>query len=87
MYKDKVIVRKREFIPTITDSMIPVDFCQKNKPIINFTPDDMTSKFELFSKNKINTIYITESMLTYWLQMLDKYWNKVDTPYSSGFYF
>ena len=37
--KDKVIIHKREFNPPITGSTIPVDFCQKHLPIINFTTD------------------------------------------------
>ena len=57
-----------------------MDFCQKNSPIINFTTYDMTSKFELFSNNKINHIYLTESMLTDWIQMLDEYWEKRYAP-------
>ena len=43
MYNDKVLICKQEVINPITDYMIPVDFCQKNKPVINFTTDDMTS--------------------------------------------
>ena len=39
--------------------------------IINFKMDDMTPKFGLFSKNKINNLYLTETMVTYWLHMLD----------------
>ena len=30
MYNDKVILLKIELIPPITDSMIPVDFCQNS---------------------------------------------------------
>ena len=37
--KDKIIIYKREFNPPITGSTIPVDFCQKHLPIINFTTD------------------------------------------------
>ena len=46
----------------------------------------MTSKFELFSKNKMNNLYLTESMQTDWLHMLDEYWDKKDTPCSDDFY-
>ena len=67
--------------------MIPVDFCQKNKHIINFTTEDMTSKFELFSKNKMYALYLTETMRTEWLQALDQYWDEEDTPYSYHFGF
>ena len=65
MYKYKVLVHKREVIPYITDSMIPVDFRQKDNRIINFTTDDMTSKFELFSKKTIDVIYLNERIQTY----------------------
>ena len=50
MYKNKIIIHKREVIPTITESMILVDFCKVFLPIINFTTDDMTSKFECFKE-------------------------------------
>ena len=59
MYNDKLIPSKIEVIPPITDSMIPVDTFQKNESINNFTTDDMKSKFDLFSKNKVNNIYLT----------------------------
>ena len=62
MYKNKVINFKIGFIYTITDSMIPVDGCQKNASVINFTTDDMTSKFGLFLKDTTNHLYLTESM-------------------------
>ena len=62
MYKNKIILQKREFIPPIMDSMIPVDGCQNRLSIINFTTDDMTSNIYIFSKNKIKNIYLTESM-------------------------
>ena len=52
LYKDKVLASKREVIPPIPDSMIAVYFFQKNKLFINFTNEDMTSKFESFSKKK-----------------------------------
>ena len=45
----------------------------------------MKSKFELFSKNKMNSVYLTESMQTDWLQILYSYWGEVDTPYSGDF--
>ena len=44
MYNNKLIFHKREVIPPIPDSMIPVDCCKKT-PIIGFITDDMTSKF------------------------------------------
>ena len=33
----------------------------------------------------MDAIYLTESMLIYWLQMLYEYWDEVDTPYFFGF--
>ena len=65
--------------------MLPVDCCQTNEPIINFITDDMTSKFELFSKNKIKNIYLTEIMQSYWMQMLDDYWDEKYTPHSDDY--
>ena len=45
----------------------------------------MTSKFELLLNNEMNDIYITESMQTYWLHMLDAYREERDKPYSDDF--
>ena len=47
----------------------------------------MTSKFGLFKKNKINALYLTENILTEWLQKLDEYWDEEDKPYSEYFGF
>ena len=66
--------------------MIPVDFCKK-PPIINFTTDDTTTRFELFSKIKTNYLYLTESMQTYWVHMLDEYSEERDTPHLDDFEF
>ena len=49
MYYDRVILSKIEVIPTIPDSIIPVDFFKRTS-IMNFTTDDMTSKFEFFKE-------------------------------------
>ena len=54
---------------------------------MNFTTDDMTSKFGLFSENNMIAIYLTESMKTDWLQILDEQWEELDTPYSDYFGF
>ena len=67
----KYSLEKKEFIPLIPDSKIAVNCCKKEF-IINFTTDDMTYKFELFSRIKINIIYLIESMCTDWLQILDE---------------
>ena len=71
MYKNNVLINKLEVIPTIYDSMIPNDCCHKNQYVINFTPDDtifkfdcMISKFEAFTKNKVDTLYLTKIMRT-----------------------
>ena len=87
MYKNKLILHKTEVIPPIPNYMIPVDFCQNNSSMINFTTDDMTSKFGLFSKNKMNYLYIPESMETDWPQMLYEHWDERYTPYSDAFEF
>ena len=42
--------------------MIPVDICQKKKYVINFITDGMRSKFEVFTKNKINELYLTSGI-------------------------
>ena len=80
MYNDKVLIIKRESITYIADSMIPLYFCQNNEPVFNFTTDDMRSKLEEFSKNRMDALYLTEIMRTKWLKMMDKYWDEIDTP-------
>ena len=64
MYNDKVLICKQEIIPPIIYSMIPVDCCLKNEPVINFTTDDMRYKFEVLPKNNIYELYLTEIMQT-----------------------
>ena len=59
MYNDKLIVFKQEVIPTITNSIILVDFYQNIDNVINFTTDDIISKFEAFSNNKMDALYLT----------------------------
>ena len=54
---------------------------------MNYTSDDMTSKLGLFSEKQMIALYLTESMKTDWLQMLDEKWEKIDTPYSDDFGF
>ena len=56
MYNDRLIILKRKIILPIPDSMIPLYLCQMNKPKINFTTNDMTFKFEAFSKKNGCTI-------------------------------
>ena len=55
IYNDSLIACKRNVITTITDSIIPVDFCQINQYVINFSYDEMISKAEAFAKQ---TLYI-----------------------------
>ena len=69
----QLLIHKLEVIPPITDSMIPVDFCQKNKPVVNFSTENMTPKFEVFSKNKMYALYLTEIIQIDWLQLLIEY--------------
>ena len=45
----------------------------------------MTPKFELFSDNKINSLYLTEIMLIYGKHTFDEYCEERDTPYSDDF--
>ena len=70
MYNDKVIINKGELITPTHNSMIPVDCFQKKDNVINFTNDNMRSNFEAFSKNKMDSLYLTESIQTEWLKML-----------------
>ena len=64
MYNDKVLRIKQEVVPPIPDSVIPVYSCQNNYHVINFTNDDMRSKFGAFSKDKIGVLYLTKIMIT-----------------------
>ena len=70
MYNNEVILLKREVIPPIPDSMIPEDFCKKNYPsiILQLMTRHPTS---IFLKNKMNNIYLTESIRIHWIHMLD----------------
>ena len=52
--------------------MTPVHLCQKNLPLNNFTTYDMESELDLFSKNNMNALYLTEITPIYWLQMLNE---------------
>ena len=45
----------------------------------------MTFKFEYFSKNKMNALYLTEITITDCLQALDEYWYERDTLFSGEF--
>ena len=45
-------------------SVIPVNLCKNNKYVIKFTTDEMISNFELFTKNKMDTLYLTENKIT-----------------------
>ena len=71
VYNDKVPIWKQEVIPPIFDYMIPVNWSQNNDHVINFTPDDMRSNFESFSKNKMDALYLTEIIQKEWSQMMD----------------
>ena len=80
MYNDKWLNHKQEVIPTITGSMIPVDFCQRDKNIINFTTYNMKSKIESLKKN--NGCSISNwNHAKYWPHILDEYWDEGGAPY------
>ena len=81
MHNDKALIRKQEFICDITYSTIPLDFFQRNKFIINFTTDDMVSKFEAFTNYKIYTFDLTEIMRTECLQVIDEYRDKENNSF------
>ena len=47
----------------------------------------MISKFEALKKNKIDEMYLTESMRTENSQTIHEYWYEGDATYSGDFYF
>ena len=53
--------------------MVPVDCFQKKKYETNFTAYDMIFKFEVVKNHKPDTFYLTETMRTEWIQVLDEY--------------
>ena len=54
-----LLIRKQEVIIHIHNSMIPMALCQKNQCVINFTTDEMISKFEVLTNHKLDTFYLT----------------------------
>ena len=62
VYNDKVPIWKQYVIPPTSGSIIPVNWSQNIYHVINFTPDDMRSKFGAFSENKMDALYLTEIM-------------------------
>ena len=64
MYNDKLIICKEYIITPIENSITSVYFYQNNEPVSNFTTDDMISEFEAFSKNRMDALYLNESMKT-----------------------
>ena len=84
MYNNKVIIFKREVIYPISDSMIPVDCCEKMHPSLI---SQLMTWYPSFLREKTNHLYLTEIMKTDWLHMLDDYWNEKDTPYSDEYDF
>ena len=82
MYNYSLLIYKHDVIEPVTDSMIPLNWYQKNQYVINFTNDDMISKFQTFKNQKLDTFYLTESMRIQQLQMTDKYWDELNTLYS-----
>ena len=63
----------------------PSGFCQNNEPVINFTTDYIIPKFEVFTKNKIDELYLIESTIIEWIQIIYEFWYEVGKPYSEGF--
>ena len=59
---------------------------KKNEAINGLNTDGLISKFEEFSNNKVDALYLTEITQTEWLKMLDEYWDEGYTLYSGGFY-
>ena len=62
MYNDRLLICKLDVILPIPDSMMPIDCCKNNDNVINFTTDDIISRFEAFSKNKVDALYLTKIM-------------------------
>ena len=44
--------------------MVLVGFFKKAKYVIDFTTDEKVSKFEAFANQKLDTVYVTETMRT-----------------------
>ena len=61
-----------------------MDFYQKQNLSLSLQQmtDDMTYKFEFFSKKRMDDIYLTEIIQRDWIQILDKYREEEDTTYS-----
>ena len=55
-----------------------------NHDVISFTSYDIIPRFELFANNKLDTFYLTKIMITEFSQILDKYRDEENTPYSSA---
>ena len=81
MYNDKCACSQKEVTTPPPDSIITEDFFQKNRYVINFTYDEIISKFEVFTKNTLDKLYQTKIKRTEWLQMLDEYWDEGYTSY------
>ena len=60
--------------------MIPVYFCQENHYAIDLTSDEMISKIEVFTNNKLDTFHLNESTRTEWPQMIEEYWDEENAP-------
>ena len=64
MYNEKLLVCKLYFIPTVTDFYHTSGFLSKKTYVISFTNDDIRSIFEVFTKNKMDTLYLPERIRT-----------------------
>ena len=69
MHNENVLIHKWEVITPIPDYMIPLDFCQNNQHVINFTTDDMISEFKTSTNHKLDIFYWTESVIAKWIKM------------------
>ena len=70
LYNDKLLLRKQEVITLINNYMTPVGCCQNNQYIFNYTSDDMISKFEAFTKYKLDKLDLTGRRITECLKMI-----------------
>ena len=64
MYNVNIIICKQGVNTPIPVYIIPVDFFQKNKYVINDCTDEMISTFEAYAYQKMDTLYIIESTRT-----------------------
>ena len=64
IYNFNALIIKILVINPIPNYIIPLYVFQKNYCAINFTYDEMIPKFEVFTNNKLDKFYLTESIIT-----------------------